>query len=211
MAGGHINSSRDTADEQNLRILINNMDDPIWLVDINYLVVECNQSFCKWVSRFIGKELKKGDHVLDNGNDKVYFEKFEMCYQLALKGRVFSTVEDMIVDGVARYTSVSFNPVFENDTVVAVSCFARDITEHRKHLLKIEEQNTALREIAFIESHRVRGPVATLLGLEQLFNYSDYTDPINAYIIKGISVTTNKLDAIIREVVRKSNEIGLQP
>jgi PAS domain S-box-containing protein len=211
MLDEEVNNSQYMANEQNLRILINNMDDPIWLVDVNCMVVECNRSFGKWVAHFIGKELKQGDHVLDGGNNKIYSEKFEMCYLLALKGRVFSTVEDMIVDGVARYTSVSFNPVFENDIVIAVSCFARDITEHRKHLLKIEEQNTALREIAFIESHRVRGPVATLLGLEQLFNHSDYTDPINAYIIKGISVTTNKLDTIIREVVRKSNEIGLQP
>ncbi len=201
-----------TADEQNLRVLINNTDDPIWLVDKAYNIVACNRSFKKWVRYFIGIELDKGDHVLYNGLDKAYFDKFEMCYVLALNGKTFKSVEDMKVGDEIRYTTVSFNPVLdENHKIIGVSCHARDITEQRKHLLKIEEQNTALREIAFIESHKVRGPVATILGLTQLFNYNDFSDPLNKIPIEGITKTTRELDIIIREVVRKSNEIGLQP
>ena len=200
-----------TAAETDLLVLINNIDDPLWLVDTDFNIVACNNSFKKWVSYFIGIELCVGDHVLYNGQDKIYLEKFEMCYQLALNGRAFKSVEDMKIGIETRYTTVSFNPVFNNQNkVTGVSCFARDITEQRKHLLKIEEQNTALREIAFIESHKVRGPVATILGLEQLFNYDELTDPINKIIMDGISHESHRLDIIIREVVRKSNEIGLQ-
>lgn len=200
------------ADEKNLRLLINNTDDPIWLVDTNCNIIECNKSFKKWVNYFIGRELDKGDHVLYNGKDKLYLDKFEMCYNLALNGRTFRTVEDMKVSNETRYTTVSFNPVFDNGhNVIGVSCFARDITEQRKHLLRIEEQNTALRDIAFIESHKVRGPVATILGLEQFFNYNDLTDPVNKDIMESITKMTKELDAIIREVVKKSNDIGLQP
>ncbi|MCW3121830.1 MAG: hypothetical protein JWQ38_1322 [Flavipsychrobacter sp.] len=194
-------------DEYNLRTLINNIDDPIWLVDADYIIIECNIAFGKWVHCFIGTTLTNGDHVLHNGQNKAYQEKFEMCYQLALSGRSFQTVEDMQVGKDTRYTSVTFKPVYENDKVVRVSCYARDITEQRKHLLKIEEQNTALREIAFIESHKVRGPVTTIMGLEQLFNHEDFTDPINKIIVEGISRTTKDLDLIVREVVLKSNAI----
>ncbi len=200
------------ADEHNLRKLINSIDDPIWLVDADYIIVECNHAFKKWVCHFIGKELDKGDQVLYDGRDKAYQDKFEMCYQLALKGRAFKSVEDMKVGSEQRYTTVSFNPVYNDEhKITGVSCFARDMTEHRKHLLKIEEQNTALREIAFIESHKVRGPLATILGLEQLFNYDDTSDPINKEVIDGITKVSHELDLIIREVVRRSTEIGLQP
>ena len=206
------NTEQVIADEQNLRTLINHIDDPIWYVDGNYRIVECNRAFKKWVSYFIGAELDKGDNVLYDGQDKIYQEKFEMCYRLALDGRAFKSVEDMKIGAETRYTHVSFNPVFDgHNEVIGVSCFARDITEQRKHLLRIEEQNTALREIAFIESHKVRGPVSTILGLEQLFNYDDYTDPLNKIIIEGISKTIRDLDEIVKEVVHKSNQIGLQP
>jgi PAS domain S-box-containing protein len=200
------------AEEQHLRTLINNTDDPIWLVDADYKIIACNNAFKNWVFCFIGQELENGDNVLFNGADKIYQEKFEMCYQMALQGRKFRSVEDMQVNNESRFTMVSFNPVFDgNHQVTGVSCFARDITEHRKHLHKIEEQNSALREIAFIESHKVRGPVATILGLQQLFNHEDLTDPVNKEVIAGITKTTLVLDEIIKEVVRRSNDIGLQP
>jgi PAS domain S-box-containing protein len=208
MAAKKDNSEKIFADEKNLRILINNTDDPIWLVDTDCNIVECNNSFKNWVRCFIGHELGKGDNVLFNGKDKNYLDKYEMCYRLALNGRFFRSVEDMKIDGELRYTTVTFNPVFDhNHEVTGVSCFARDITEQRKHLLKIEEQNSALREIAFIESHKVRGPVATILGLEQFFNYDDLSDPGNKEIMQCIAKLTHELDAIIQEVVRKSNEI----
>lgn len=197
-------------DKEHLLQLINNMDDPLWLINTNSTIIECNRSFKKWVSYFIGKELDKGDCVLYNGQDEPYRLKFEMCYQLALSGKSFKSVEDMMVDGQKQYTRVSFNPVFDDDgRVIAVSCYARDITEQRMHLQKIEEQNTALREIAFIESHKVRRPVATILGLGELFNQHDPTDPMNTEILQGMIRMAHELDLIIREVVKKSNAIGI--
>ena len=182
----------------------------MWLVDTNYNIIECNKSFNKWVAHFIGIELIKGDHVLYHSKNKAYLDKFEMCYKLALNGRTFRTVEDMKVNDETRYTTVSFNPVFDSERkIIGISCFARDITEQRKHLLRIEKQNTALRDIAFIESHKVRGPVATIMGLGQFFNYTDLNDPINKEVMEGIVKMSQELDAIIREVVRKSNEIDL--
>jgi PAS domain S-box-containing protein len=195
-------------DEHNLRLLINNMDDPIWLVDTNYIIVDCNVAFRRWVKAFIGLELHKGDHVLFEYQNKLYADKFETCYQLALNGHSFSSVEDFVVNDEVRYCSVSFNPVFNGKReVTAISCFARDITDRRRHLLRIEQQNEALKEIAAIESHKVRGPVATILGLTQLFNFNDYSDPLNQKIVEGIREVTLQLDDVIREVVRRSNEL----
>lgn len=198
------------ADEHHLRLLINNTDDPIWMVDTDLNIIECNSAFKKWVFWFIGQELDKGDHVLYNGKDKMYQEKYEMCYQLALQGRTFRSVEDMHINNETRYTTVSFNPVHDDDgKIVGVSCFARDITEQRKHLHKIEQQNTTLREIAFIESHKVRGPLANILGLQELYNYENPGDPSNKEIMEGISKMAYKLDLIIREVVNRSYDVGI--
>lgn len=194
--------------ERNMRMLIDNTDDPMWFVGTDYNIIECNSAFKKWVAYFIGAELGKGDNALYNGKNKVYHDKFEMCYRLALSGRSFRSVEDMLVDNETRYTNVSFNPVYDSKgNVIGVSCFAKDITEHRKHLFRIEQQNAALREIAFIESHKVRGPVATILGLEQFYNYDNPCDPNNKEIVSGIKSMILELDSIIRQVVKLSNEI----
>ena len=195
-------------DEHNLRLLINNIDDPIWLVDTNYAIVDCNTAFKRWVKAYIGLELHKGDHVLFDFRDKLYADKFDTCYQLALSGHSFSSVEDFVINGEVRYSAITFNPVFNKaHEVTAISCFARDITDRRRHLIRVEQQNETLREIAAIESHKVRGPVATILGLSQLFNHDDPTDPVNREIVDGICAMSRQLDDVIRDVVRRSNEL----
>ncbi len=201
-------------DEYNLRTLVNNTDDPIWLIDTQYTILECNISFSNWVSHFIGTPLVKGDNVLYNGINQHYLDKFAMCYQLALSGKSFTAVEDFNLAGHIHYARVIFNPVVKDGGVVAVSCYARDITEHRKHLNQIEQQNKALRQIAFLESHKIRGPIATILGLGQFFNTQNPSDPANVEIIEGIIHTSTDLDIIIHEVVHLINsvekEFGIQ-
>jgi tetratricopeptide (TPR) repeat protein len=85
--------------------------------------------------------------------------------------------------------------------------------EKERHLKKIEEQvdqikkqADVLEEIAEIQSHNVRGPVATILGLVQLFNMEDYWDPANKVVIEGIHKITDELDIAVQEVVEKKNK-----
>ena len=89
-----------------------------------------------------------------------------------------------------------------------IAVYFRDITDERKHIIQIEEQNKRLTEIAWLQSHKVRGPVASILGLVQLFNYDNPADPVNKEILEGIKYATNGLDDIIKEVVDKTTSIA---
>ena len=79
--------------------------------------------------------------------------------------------------------------------------------EKQRHLAHIEAQDTVLTDIAHIQSHQVRGPVATILGLTQIFNYDDPTDPVNKEIIEGLSIVTQKLDTVVKEVILMENKL----
>ena len=102
-----------------------------------------------------------------------------------------------------KWLSVNAYPTKEG-----LAVYFRDITEEKKRILKIEEQNEKLKEIAWLQSHKVRGPVASILGLTQLFNYDDPADPTNKEILEGIKYATNGLDDIIREVVEKTTSMN---
>lgn len=88
-----------------------------------------------------------------------------------------------------------------------IAVYFRDVTEEKKRILKIEEQNKRLTEIAWLQSHKVRGPVASILGLIQLFNYDNPADPVNKEILEGIKYATTGLDDIIKEVVEKTTSM----
>lgn len=76
----------------------------------------------------------------------------------------------------------------------------QDVTELRRHMQKVEQQNKKLKKIAWVQSHRMRAPVATILGMAELFNHSDPADPMNKEILANIHELTLKLDDMIKEV-----------
>ena len=209
-----IEDSKETAehvllDEKNLRILINITEHPIWFVDSHYHILLCNDAFKKWITHFLGRELKAGDHVLSEDLDTGYLQKFRMSYELALTGKCFTAVEDMKVGNETKFSTINFNPVTDAKNVVTgISCFATDITDQRNNLSLLEAQNRLLLEIANIQSHKVRGPVSTLLGLVQVFNFEDLSDPVNIEVMNGVYTVTENLDKIVREVIRSINMLN---
>ena len=192
-------------DEHNLHILINITDQPVWLVDRNCSLLFYNEPFKTWITYFTGKELHRGDNVLSDDLGKSYLDKFRMCYELALSGKTFNTVEDMMVEGELKFTTISFNPVYDSNVITGICCHATDITDQRKNLSRLDAQTQLLLEIANIQSHKVRGPVATLLGFVHVFNFDDPADPDNLEVMRGVASVAKRLDTIVREVIRSIN------
>ncbi len=77
--------------------------------------------------------------------------------------------------------------------------------EQERNLAEIAAQDNVLTDIAHTQAHFVRGPVASILGLIQFFNYEDPADPINKEIMQGVSEATEKLDTVVKNIVIKEN------
>ena len=88
----------------------------------------------------------------------------------------------------------------------------KEAEEHKEKKLteeKLKIQNEKLFEIAFLQSHQVRAPVANILGVINLFNMEDLHDPVNSEVIRELQVISGKLDNIIHLIVQKTNEIKI--
>lgn len=83
-----------------------------------------------------------------------------------------------------------------------------DITENIKYTRKIEEQNEAFKEIAWIQSHVVRAPLARLLGLVNLLEISEEgSSKENSELLQFIKESALELDKIVRDINEKSEII----
>lgn len=69
---------------------------------------------------------------------------------------------------------------------------------------QLRKRNRRLEQIARIQSHDVRGPVATILGLSQLLEILDADDPEREKVIAGISECARDLDTVIRRTVKEA-------
>lgn len=72
---------------------------------------------------------------------------------------------------------------------------------------KLQIQNEKLIEIAFLQSHQVRVPIANILGLFNLFNFDNPSDPINAETLCLLKTSAESLDDIIHQIAQKTSEI----
>jgi PAS domain S-box-containing protein len=81
---------------------------------------------------------------------------------------------------------------------------AIDITQHKEQLQQIEKQNEQLREIGWLQSHQVRGPLATILGLSQLIDKDNPANPGNQELLGKLQEAAQLLDSSIQQVVQKT-------
>ncbi|MCU0399782.1 MAG: response regulator [Algoriphagus sp.] len=83
-----------------------------------------------------------------------------------------------------------------------------DVTEKNHHLATIEKQNKAFLEIAWIQSHVVRAPLARLMGLlNLLIDDQKIQDEESLGYLHLIQKSAEELDQIIREINKKTESI----
>jgi CheY-like chemotaxis protein len=84
---------------------------------------------------------------------------------------------------------------------------AKESKEKRISDEKIRTQYEKLLEIAFLQSHQVRVPIANILGLFNLFKFDCPADPINSQVLLELKTVAEVLDKVIHEIVKKTSEI----
>ncbi|HAI76781.1 MAG TPA: hypothetical protein DCM08_11085 [Microscillaceae bacterium] len=78
--------------------------------------------------------------------------------------------------------------------------FARDMHLRRslEYALDLREKN--LRQISYLNSHVIRKPVATILGLISIIDKANLADPHNAELLSLLEKTVHELDSIIHQI-----------
>lgn len=141
---------------------------------------------------------------IDTQMSKSYYkEKFE---KLIKDG--FLSFETTIrkKDGEIRNVEVKAN-LIELDGKTAVINIYRDITERIQSLEALVSQNKTLKEIAWIQSHVVRAPLARLMAIIHLLQDNDDSsqkDPELEEFLKMIINSAMELDKIIRDISQKT-------
>ncbi len=112
------------------------------------------------------------------------------------------------IGAIGNYWAKSHSPS-EEDMVMLQSL--ADITsvsiENVYAYNELKEQNKTLYDIAFMQSHQVRVPIAQIQGLYHLFNFEDTKDPGNPEIFRRLKNTADSFDEIIRNITEMTNKI----
>ncbi len=110
-------------------------------------------------------------------------------------------------DGTLIPVYITKSPVFDDENnITGFIGISKDISEHKIVHKKLVKQNNQFRQIARLQSHAVRRPLANMLGLIDLIQHyyekKDYEEVM--YMITLLKESSEDLDDIIRRIVLKT-------
>lgn len=110
--------------------------------------------------------------------------------------------------GEIRWMLATSTPVKGKNNQIYWDGIEIDITELKNREQTILRQNEVFREIAWLQSHVIRKPVANILGLGNLLTaHRNNTNDIQHEIFELLIKSVEDLDAVIKTIVDKTYEI----
>ncbi len=195
--------------KNNLEALINNTEDLTWSIDRDGKYVYMNSAYRKRIVETVGIMPIEGDDAYaHSGHTEEINEEWRSYYHRAFLGERYITRHESPNPDTkeSSFFEVSFNPIYKatKDEIIGVGCFARDITERLKTEEALIEQNERLKNIASLSSHELRRPVASMMGLLNILDTANFSNPENKQIMEHLYTVTQEIDEVIRLIVNKT-------
>lgn len=189
--------------ENKLRSFFESSKSSHLLIGPNLEVITYNKTFYDTVFHLFGKSIKAGDKATDY-IFPAYVDDFLKNIKIALTGETVSHERVVVVEGIEPgWFKISYNPTYDADKkIIGVSFNSTDITMRKHNEEKILKQNEALREIAFLQSHELRKPVASILGLMHLLKLD--SNNYESDVLNMMEKAVLELDQTIHQIVRNT-------
>lgn len=94
------------------------------------------------------------------------------------------------------------NPIEINGKIGRL-VLATDITERTRYVNDIEEQNKRLKNIAWIQSHKVRAPLARVMSLSDLLS-RQISAAEKEDILKYLIISTEELNEVVTTIIKQA-------
>jgi len=162
-------------------------------------IIAFNKNMADFLADALQVEIYAGLSVNEIIGGK-HLQSFLVEYERALSGDSVFFERKVEYQNTTLYWSVVMEPRYNAEgDIIGVSYNATDITERKLQQQQIREQNRNLVQIAHIQSHELRKPVASILGLMEIFKSNDYLTTQEEIMMLGRAA--QELDDKIRSIV----------
>jgi len=172
------------------------------LIDTDYNVVYFNQLLAAFVKRLYKTEIAIGMKVTDF-IPTPYMADFLSNFDKALQGIPIQVERQIDFEDETVWFYLAYESARDSDgRIVGVSFNSIDITNKIEQQRTIFNQNESLRAIAQIQSHELRRPVASILGLMDFLKSQNYK--FTEETIEMMETAVSELDDRIHEIVAQT-------
>ncbi|GGH78322.1 PAS domain S-box-containing protein [Filimonas zeae] len=195
--------------ELKMRAILDSSESYQILVGKQMEILAFNKAADEFIKFALGRGYELGDSVL-NYTTPTSISSVIAAYNRALAGeRVYGERNLNYYPGIDTWWDVSYSPARNsNGEIMGVSFYATDITNRKRNEQKLLVQNDKLREISQIQSHQVRGPLTSILGILNLIKEDNY-QASKEYLLL-LEKAAMQMDENIRRIVGINRQAGNQ-
>jgi PAS domain S-box-containing protein len=195
-----------SASEQTLQSIINSSDNVLIYMSNDFTIRYANRRAQEHARKLFGKTFEVGEKLTD------YYPKAEReralnhALQLREQKQTISYEHQLTYpDGENRWFLRRYYGVFDGQgELTGIVIASINITSRKEQELQIQKQADSLREIAKIQSHEIRRPVANIMGLTDLIDLKDKSTQENEQILQYLRQSVHELDSLISRIVDKT-------
>lgn len=189
--------------EITLKSLFESSKSCLLLVDLDLRVLFYNKVLSNFMKLNYNRGMKAGAVITDVIGDD-FIQEFLHNFRRAREGEAVLK-ETVLAHGEQEiWWQFTYDPAYNAEgEIIGVSYSATDISDLKNSQLKIIDRDRSLHAIALIQSHEIRRPVASILGLAALFKANDYQ--MDKQEVLMLERAIKELDAKIYEIVDLSN------
>ena len=180
--------------------IFNDPEEANILIDKDSLVIDFNSTAYNFMSWYTMKELRLKENIMHyfGGSFTKSLETFMNKAKFGHRQRLCRSFTNL--SGDEKTVDIELRPVSNAEgKVMGVIMVVVDITAEVNLEKRIKISEKKLDDIAFINAHEVRAPLASILGLLHLLDFESVNEE-GKIILNHLKISANQLDKIIHKV-----------
>jgi PAS domain S-box-containing protein len=191
--------------EEKYRSLVQASEDIILIMDEKGTYLFANEIACQRVNSSAAEVIGKTIYdFFDEATGNKYVTEVR---QVLATGQKITFEAAVVLTGKDLWLRNTLIPIYDSvNHVYAVMLCVVDITDIKNYAETLLNQNRELKQIAHLQSHVVRAPLANIEGLVNLLDETDSIEQTREYL-QLLKIAAAELDGLVKEVVYKSIEL----
>jgi len=183
-----------------MKAIFNDADEGNILIGLDGNVIEFNATAYEFMSWYTHKELRLNESMPHYFGGS-FSNTFEALFQKAKNGQKQKFCRSFKnLSGYEKIVDIELKPVSDSTgAIMGVILNSTDITDEVNLERRIRVSEKKLDDIAFINAHEVRAPLASILGLLNLLDFES-VDESGKLILNHLKKSANDLEKIIHKV-----------
>ncbi len=189
-----------TRSEARYRALVENQPDLMSLCDANGVRLFVNEKYCE----FMGKQQRDliGTNIVELPFEGLSLETIQKIFQMTPQNKEVTGVFQLENSKREKvWVSLCVRGIFDaQGKLFEILTIGRDVTDLKTAEIRLSKYVEDLERIAFITSHKVRSPIATMLGLVELLRMNAINSDQWATVFANFDKCIHDLDLYSKEL-----------